>query len=102
LFYIYLADVSVPLLGTGFVEGPGLAAANPLHPLLAVSLFRVHQEIEDLKRKPTCRGSRAIGEISMRDRDERGGTSRNPSEPAGLAMPVGPHCRQDAIAAGPN
>src|SRR6516162_3534708 len=27
LFYLYLADVSVRLLGTGFVESPGLSAA---------------------------------------------------------------------------
>ncbi len=28
LFYLYLADVSVPLLGTSFVETPGLSAAR--------------------------------------------------------------------------
>lgn len=28
LFYLYLADVPVPLLGTGFVEAPGLSGGR--------------------------------------------------------------------------
>jgi len=28
LFYLYLADVSVPLLGTSFVETPGISAGR--------------------------------------------------------------------------
>jgi hypothetical protein len=28
LFYLYLADVSVPLLGTGFVEAPEISAGR--------------------------------------------------------------------------
>ncbi len=28
LFYLYLADVSVPLLGTGFVETPGISGVR--------------------------------------------------------------------------
>ena len=45
LFYLYLADVSVPLLGTGFVETP-----HPFHPLLALFLFWLRQEANALKR----------------------------------------------------
>ena len=30
LFYLYLADVSVPLLGTGFVESPELSAGRSI------------------------------------------------------------------------
>ena len=30
LFYLYLADVSVPLLGTGFVETSGLSGARSI------------------------------------------------------------------------
>jgi hypothetical protein len=30
LFYLYLADVSVPLLGTDFVETPGLSARRAI------------------------------------------------------------------------
>jgi len=30
LFYLYLADVSVPLLGTGFVETPDISAGRSI------------------------------------------------------------------------
>jgi len=30
LFYLYLADVSVPLLGTGFVETPRISAGRSI------------------------------------------------------------------------
>ena len=30
LFYLYLADVSVPLLGTGFVETPAISAGRSI------------------------------------------------------------------------
>jgi len=30
LFYLYLADVSVPLLGTGFVETPAVSGARSI------------------------------------------------------------------------
>ena len=30
LFYLYLADVSVPLLGTGFVETPGISGGRSI------------------------------------------------------------------------
>ena len=30
LFYLYLADVSVPLLGTGFVETPGISSGRSI------------------------------------------------------------------------
>jgi len=30
LFYLYLADVSVPLLGTGFVETPKISAGRSI------------------------------------------------------------------------
>jgi hypothetical protein len=30
LFYLYLADVSVPLLGTGFVETPGISGIRSI------------------------------------------------------------------------
>jgi hypothetical protein len=30
LFYLYLANVSVPLLGTGFVERPGISRARSI------------------------------------------------------------------------
>ena len=30
LFYLYLADVSVPLLGTGFVETPGISGRRSI------------------------------------------------------------------------
>ena len=46
LFYLYLADVSVPILGTNAVETPErqrLPLRRPLHPVSVVSLFRVHQ-----------------------------------------------------------
>jgi hypothetical protein len=47
LFYLYLADVPVPLLGTGFVETPQVSAAplhRPFHPLLALFILWLHQE----------------------------------------------------------
>ena len=31
LFYLYLADVSVPLLGTGFVETPRISGGRSIH-----------------------------------------------------------------------
>jgi hypothetical protein len=41
LFYFYLAVVSVPLLGTGFVETPQIAGSlhRPFHPLLVCFYF---------------------------------------------------------------
>jgi len=40
LFYLYLADVSVPLLGTGFVETPKISAGRSIvHFILFVLCF---------------------------------------------------------------
>jgi len=40
LFYLYLADVSVPLLGTGFVETPRISAGRSIvHFFLFVLCF---------------------------------------------------------------
>ena len=40
LFYLYLADVSVPLLGTGFVETPEISAGRSIvHFILFVLCF---------------------------------------------------------------
>jgi hypothetical protein len=40
LFYLYLADVSVPLLGTGFVETPRISAGRAVvHFILFVLCF---------------------------------------------------------------
>ena len=42
LFYLYLADVSVPLLGTGFVETPKISAGRSIvHLILFVLCFYV-------------------------------------------------------------
>ena len=46
LFYFYLANVSVPLLGTGFVETPQISGGCSLvhfHSLPALFLFRLRQ-----------------------------------------------------------
>ena len=56
LFYLYLADVSVPLLGTGFVETPQISGGRsigPFHPLLALFLFWLRQEAKGLKLTPS-------------------------------------------------
>jgi hypothetical protein len=40
LFYFYLADVSVPLLGTGFVETPQISGARSIvHTVLFLICF---------------------------------------------------------------
>ena len=40
LFYLYLADVSVPLLGTGFVETPRISAGRSIvHFILFLPYF---------------------------------------------------------------
>ena len=40
LFYLYLADVSVPLLGTGLVETPNISARRSIvHFILFVLCF---------------------------------------------------------------
>ena len=40
LFYLYLADVSVPLLGTGFIETPEISAGRSIvHFILFVLCF---------------------------------------------------------------
>jgi len=70
VFYLYLADVSVPLLGTSFVETPQISGGryhHPFHPLLALFLFALflfalflfwlRQEAKGLKRtyiSPNC------------------------------------------------
>ena len=46
LFYFYLANVSVPLLGTSFVETPQISGGRsivPFHSLPALFLFRLRQ-----------------------------------------------------------
>ena len=53
LFYLYLADVSVPLLGTSFVETPSdqrWPLHRPFHPLLALFLFRLRHEAKGTAR----------------------------------------------------
>ncbi len=40
LFYLYLTGVSVPLLGTGFVETPGISLLRAIvHTLLFLTFF---------------------------------------------------------------
>ena len=56
LFNLYLADVSVPLLGTSFVENTSdqrWPLHRPFHPLLALFLFWLRQEASGLKRTPS-------------------------------------------------
>ena len=46
LFYLYLADVSVPLLGTGFVETPKISVGpldRPFYPFRALFLLWCRQ-----------------------------------------------------------
>ena len=61
LFYLYLADVSVPLLGTGFVETPRIAGRSIVHFILFLLCFYFgfRQEAKGLTRQPTYRGPRA-------------------------------------------
>jgi uncharacterized protein (DUF486 family) len=64
LFYFYLADVSVPLLGTSFVETPQISGGRSIvhfHPLHALFLFWLRQEAKDLKR--TKKSGRSIGPL---------------------------------------
>ena len=54
LFYLYLADVSVPLLGTGFVETPKISAGRSIVHLILFVLcfyFLASSGDERLKRK---------------------------------------------------
>jgi len=72
LFYLYLVNVSVPLLGTGFVENTWdqrRSLHRPFHPLLGLFLFWLRQQAKGLKRSPrslrigsvrTCRFPRGI------------------------------------------
>ena len=40
LFYLYLAGVSVPILGTGFIETPAISGARSIvHTILFVTFF---------------------------------------------------------------
>ena len=53
LFYLYIADVSVPLLGTGFVGTPKISGVRSIvHFILffALFLFWLRQEAKGLKR----------------------------------------------------
>src|SRR5215469_2403547 len=52
LFYLYVADVSVPLLGTGFVETPNISGGRSIcafRPLPALFLFWVLQGDQGLR-----------------------------------------------------
>jgi len=54
LFYLYLADVSVPLLGTSFVETPQISSGRSIvHfiPSCSVSIW-LRQEASALNQKP--------------------------------------------------
>jgi hypothetical protein len=51
-FYLYLAKVSVPLLGTNLILTPkisGGALHHPFHPVLALPLLRFYQKAERLR-----------------------------------------------------
>ena len=59
LFYLNLADVSVPLLGTGFVETPNISGARSfVHFILFVLCFYFGfiKKAKGLKRNSTYRG----------------------------------------------
>ena len=58
LFYLYLANVSVPLLGTGFVETPRISGLRSIvhFILFLVCLYFGFVGKQGLKRKSTYRG----------------------------------------------
>ena len=59
LFYLYLADVSVPLLGTGFVETPKISGARSIVHFILFLLcfyFGFIKKAKGLKRNSTYRG----------------------------------------------
>jgi hypothetical protein len=55
LFYFYLADVSVPLLGTNFVETPQISGGRSIVHFILLALFPFwrRQEGNFLKRTPS-------------------------------------------------
>ena len=57
LFYLYLADVSVPLLGTSFVETPQISGGRSIVHFILFLLcfyFGLRQEAKGLKRTSPC------------------------------------------------
>jgi hypothetical protein len=59
LFYLYLADVSVPLLGTGFVETPKISLGRSIVHFIFFLLcfyFGFIRKAQGLKRKRMVRG----------------------------------------------
>jgi hypothetical protein len=63
LFYLYLADVSVPLLGTGFVETPKISANRSLIHFILFLICLYFGFIREGGGVKTDAGARRVGEL---------------------------------------